>query len=246
MDTTTPPMETNNETLNPTDNSTEGSSDSKTPEAAAPKSLITPETETSENSGGSQVTGSQVTGSQVTDSQAADSQAADGEQTSQEATENSVPKTADGYKVSWPEGLKEEQIDKDLLVDYQTQAHELGLSQKQFEGLAKFYAEKTGSTLDKFNSAQRQAIISTGETWAKELTARPGFNADKGFAQKALAEFGTPELYKYFDESMAGNYPPMFDFMAKVGKALAEPGIKEGGKVPPKQTDGAMFYPAMK
>ena len=137
-----------------------------------------------------------------------------------------VPEKAEDYQVELAEGTE---VDQDLLEAYRGKAHELGLNQKQFQELASLYAEKAAGGQDKFLKVQSDAVMAAGKKWAEEIQARPTFEAEKTQAQLALRQFGTPELMEYLDVSQAGSYPPIFDFVAKVGKALAEPGFHGGG-----------------
>ena len=151
-----------------------------------------------------------------------------------------VPEKPEGYEAVFPEGVE---VDQELLTAYRGKAHELGLNQKQFQELASMYAEKVAGEHDRFRKAQFDNVDQVGLKWAEELKARPTYEADLGHATKALAQFGSQELYEYFDVSMAGNYPPMFDFVVAVGKALAEPDFKGRGGSSSEKSAAEILYP---
>ena len=154
--------------------------------------------------------------------------------------ELAVPEKPEGYEATFPEGTE---VDQELLTAYRGKAHELGLNQKQFQELAGLYAEKVADEHDRFRKAQFDNVDQVGLKWAEKLKARPTYEADLGHATKALAQFGSQELYEYFDVSMAGNYPPMFDFVVAVGKALAEPDFKGRGGSSSEKSAAEILYP---
>lgn len=151
-----------------------------------------------------------------------------------------VPEKPDGYEATFPEGTE---VDQELLTAYRSKAHELGLNQKQFQELAGLYAEKMAGEKDRFRKAQFDSVDQAGLKWAEELKARPTYAADLNHAQRCLAQFGSQELYEYFDVSMAGNYPPMFDFVVNVGKALSEPEFRGRGGSSAGTSAADVLYP---
>ena len=133
-----------------------------------------------------------------------------------------VPESPDGYTLAFGEGVT---VDTGLLGTFQTTAHELGLNQGQAQKLAELYATHTAGAEQKQTAALKQTV--TG--WEKEITASPGFEGQNADAQRALASFGSAELFEVMDQTLIGSHPAMFNFMANIGKALAEPDFKGKG-----------------
>ncbi len=168
--------------------------------------------------------------------------APDGEKTpaaeaSAEATEAdasaAVPESPEGYALTFKEGVE---VDQELLGSFQKTAHELGLTNGQAQKLGEMYAERLAGGADKFRQAQMDEVLAAERGWVEELKARPTYKADLGHAQRALAEFGSDDLYEVLDGTRMGSYPALFDFVAKVGRALAEPSVRgqAGSPVPDK------------
>jgi hypothetical protein len=160
----------------------------------------------------------------------------------QEADEKAlaVPEKPEGYEVTFPEGTD---VDQEMLTAYRAKAHELGLNQKQFQELAGLYAEKVADSYDRFQQAQFDSVDKAGLEWEEQLKARPTYEADLKYATRALAQFGSKELNEYFDVSMAGSYPPVFDAFVKIGRALAEPEIHSGKGASAEKTAAEVLYP---
>ncbi len=151
-----------------------------------------------------------------------------------------VPETPEGYQLTVPEDLE---IDREMLTAYRAKAHELGLNQVQFDTLAQMYAEKVAGGPEAFAQAQMDQVLELERGWIKELQSGPSYQADREHAQRALARFGSRELIDYFDGTKAGSYPPMFKFVAAVGRALAEPEFRGGRAAPSAKTVAEVMYP---
>lgn len=133
-----------------------------------------------------------------------------------------VPENAEGYSLGFTEGTE---VDVELEKGFRAAAHELGLNQGQAAKLAGLYEAHHKQTAE----AQATAMHKTVQGWEAEITASPTFAADKGHAQRAIQQYGGPELTELMDSSLIGSHPVFFRFMATVGKALAEPELKGKG-----------------
>lgn len=132
------------------------------------------------------------------------------------------PESAEMYQVTAPEGVE---INEDMQNSYKAVAHELGLSQKQMEGLANWQFEQ-------------EATSSTASTEASQLaldTATNGLKAEWGeaheqnvnLAARAASEFMGEDGVKFFNEAMidgvpAGEHPGLLKMFHSVAKGMME------------------------
>ncbi len=134
-----------------------------------------------------------------------------------------VPDKPDGYALKFAEGLA---VDNTLLGGFKNTAHELGLNQNQAQKLADMYVKHMTDSAKSFNDAQTKALSEAQQGWEKEITSRPAFKQEVADARRVMAQYGSPELNAIMDQSLMGSHPVFFDFVVKVGKALAEPEVR--------------------
>lgn len=134
-----------------------------------------------------------------------------------------VPDKPDGYALKFAEGLA---VDNTLLGGFKNTAHELGLNQNQAQKLADMYVKHMTDSAKSFNDAQTKALSEAQQGWEKEITSRPAFKQEVADARRVMAQYGSPELNATMDQSLMGSHPVFFDFVVKVGKALAEPEVR--------------------
>ena len=134
-----------------------------------------------------------------------------------------VPDKPDGYALQFAEGLA---VDNALLGGFKNTAHELGLNQNQAQKLADMYVKHMTDSAKSFNDAQSKALSEAQQGWEKEITSRPAFKQEVADARRVMAQYGSPELNAIMDQSLMGSHPVFFDFVVKVGKALAEPEVR--------------------
>ncbi|MNE80633.1 hypothetical protein D3C80_1772220 [compost metagenome] len=104
---------------------------------------------------------------------------------------------------------------------------ELNLTQEQADKLVAFDAQRQLAAAE---AGQQQAVefrnkqVGEWETALRNDAAFGGanFDANVDTAQKALADFGTPELTTMLKESGLGSHPEVVRFFHKVGQQLAE------------------------
>lgn len=137
-----------------------------------------------------------------------------------------VPESPDGYALEFAEGTV---LDEVLLGSFKTTAHELGISQGQAQKLADLYAGHVAAKADAMQQEQAAALRTAVDGWEQTIKSSPTFAADKEHAQRALVQYGNPELFQVIDDTLIGSHPAMFSFMAAVGKALAEPVTRGNG-----------------
>ncbi|WP_164038045.1 peptidase [Serratia marcescens] len=120
------------------------------------------------------------------------------------------------YEFTPPEG---QELDANALAVFEPIAKELGLSQEQAQKLVDIYPQ--------LQQQQAEAWSKQVADWGEQVKADKEiggdkFNASVGAAQRALDQFGNPELREYLNASGLGNHPALVRFCAKVGKAMAE------------------------
>ena len=145
-----------------------------------------------------------------------------------------VPAKPEDYQLTFAEGIS---VDEGLLNGFKAKAHELGIPQGQAQQLADFYVKNAGDSAKAMQAAQMNAVKQAEEGWVAEIKARPGFQQEVVDAKRTLKEFGSEELTELMNQSRLGSHPVFFDFVVKVGKALAEPEARGrgdgGGKAKP-------------
>ncbi|MCR0998664.1 peptidase [Serratia rubidaea] len=129
------------------------------------------------------------------------------------------PSAPEKYEFSAPEG---QELDANALSVFEPIAKELGLSQEQAQKLVDIYPQ--------LQQQQAEAWSKQVADWGEQVKADKeiggdNFNASVGAAQRALDQFGNPELREYLEASGLGNHPALVRFCAKVGKSMAEDSI---------------------
>lgn len=152
-----------------------------------------------------------------------------------------VPDKPEGYDLKF---AAETQVDNDLLGDFRKTAKEIGLTQGQAQKLGSMYEARMAEAGKRMVEAQTQAMLEARKGWEAEITKRPAFEAERGHIQAAMRQFGDKELFDLLDQTNLGSHPKMWDFMAKVGKALAEPGFR-GENTGQAKSAAEVLYPDM-
>lgn len=154
-------------------------------------------------------------------------------------------------------GISETELREGVLDEFQSKAKELGLTQKQFQGLAEYDIERT-------QAAESEAV----DAWNERVSGwREAARTDKEFggesyeanvktAMQALDKFGDNDLKALLKspsednpEGLAvGNHPAVLRFLNRVGKALGDPDLVMGEDV--QRTDDTearlrRLYPSM-
>lgn len=80
---------------------------------------------------------------------------------------------------------------------------------------------------------QAEAWQAQTEQWAADVKADKEIGGDKlttnlSAAQRALDQFGTPELKEYLEGTGLGNHPELVKAFIKIGKAMSEDGMVDG------------------
>ncbi|MDE6734632.1 MAG: hypothetical protein K2J64_04110 [Desulfovibrio sp.] len=152
-----------------------------------------------------------------------------------------VPDKAEGYELTF---AKDTQVDTALLDGFRKTALEIGLTRGQAQKLGSLYEAHMKKAASRVQEEQTKALLQARKTWEAEITSQPGFREDLGRIQTALRQFGDRELYELLDQTNLGSHPKMFAFMAKIGRALAEPGF-HGGASGEAKSAAEVLYPNM-
>ncbi|MHC8403596.1 hypothetical protein [Pseudomonas sp. TMB3-21] len=146
------------------------------------------------------------------------------------------------YEFKAPEGYVP---DAQLLAGFESLAKELNLPQDAAQKLMEFDAKRLASSQDAAAADQKAQV----EAWIGELKqdkdfGGANFDASVKVAQKAMADFGTPELRQMLDASGLGSHPEVVRFFHRVGKGLGEGSIhKTTTEQPAERSLAERMYP---
>lgn len=135
------------------------------------------------------------------------------------------------YEFQAGEGVE---LDAEALKDFEPVARDLNLTNEQAQKLVDAYPK----ILAGVQQRQADAWQATTEQWAADVKADKEFGGDKltanlSAAQRALDQFGTPELKDYLNTTGLGNHPDLVKVFIKVGRSMSEDGMitgKENGQ----------------
>lgn len=144
------------------------------------------------------------------------------EREAKELADKTVPETYADYKL--PDGVE---IPKENLEKVNATFKELGLTQAQAQKLidlqTSIQVEQTSAQAEDMKAAFDKQM----NDWAAQAKADPELGGDKfdatvTTAQKAMQQFGTPELRTFLNESGIGNHPQVIKLFHKIGSAISE------------------------
>lgn len=123
-----------------------------------------------------------------------------------------------------------QELDAAALEQFEPIARELNLTNEQAQKMVDLYGTKI---MPMVQQQQVEAWQKTTEQWAADVKADKEIGGDKltgnlSAAQRALAQFGTPELKEYLEGTGLGNHPELVKAFVKVGKAMSEDGMVTG------------------
>jgi len=151
-----------------------------------------------------------------------------------------VPEKYEAFKL--PEGTE---LDATALAEFEPIAKELGMTQEGAQRVVDLYAGQVA----KLAEAQQKLIGDTVAEWAKTAQADKEYGGDKfganiAIAQKAISDFGSPELAKMLNETGLGNHPELIRFCLNIGKKLSEDSTVRGSKSAAAVDTAELFYGA--
>lgn len=123
-----------------------------------------------------------------------------------------------------------QELDTAALEQFEPIARELNLTNEQAQKMVDLYGTKIMPMVQK---QQAEAWQKTTEQWAADVKADKEIGGDKltanlSAAQRALDQFGTPELKEYLNATGLGNHPDLVKTFVKIGKAMSEDGMVDG------------------
>lgn len=172
-------------------------------------------------------------------SEVADSEKGSEAQKTEEELAAEKAKTEEAEKDKKPEGAPEkyefkptegQELDVAALEQFEPIARELNLTNEQAQKMVDLYGTKI---MPMVQQQQVEAWQKTTEQWAADVKADKEIGGDKltgnlSAAQRALAQFGTPELKEYLEGTGLGNHPELVKAFVKIGKAMSEDGMVDG------------------
>ena len=197
--------------------------------------------------------------SPLADNQQSQQQTQEQQQSQEQQTQEKKPgeeqKKPDEKKDQKPEGAPEKyefkagkngELDQEALKGFEPLARELNLTNEQAQKMVDLYGEKL---LPQIQKQQTEAWQKTTEQWAADVKADKEIGGDKlvsslSVAQRALDQFGTPELKEYLNSTGLGNHPELVKAFVKIGKSMSEDGMVTGSKTTT-QSVAQRMYPNM-
>lgn len=145
------------------------------------------------------------------------------------------------YEFTAGEGAE---LDTEALKDFEPVARDLNLTNEQAQKLVEAYPK----ILAGVQQRQAEAWQAQTEQWAADVKADKEIGGDKltanlSAAQRALEQFGDPELKEYLDTTGLGNHPALVKAFIKVGKAMSEDKVVTGGHESGGSDLISAFYP---
>ncbi|WP_136474544.1 hypothetical protein [Pseudomonas sp. DG56-2] len=179
-------------------------------------------------------------------------QAAQGQQQQQEGQQQSQKQEGEGeqaQKPVVPEAYAFKELPEGYAMSDQQLAEvsplfkELNLTQEQADKLVAFDA-KRALAAEQAGLEQRQGLVTGWEKSLREDATFGGanFDANVGVAQKALAQFGTPELSTMLKESGLGSHPEVVRLFHRIGQQLAEGQLHSGSGNTTRKSNEEVFY----
>lgn len=145
------------------------------------------------------------------------------------------------YEFKAGEGVE---LDTEALKDFEPVARDLNLTNEQAQKLVDAYPK----ILAGVQQRQAEAWQKQTEGWAETVKADKEIGGDKltanlSAAQRALEQFGDPELKEYLASTGLGNHPALVKAFIKVGKAMSEDKVVTGGHESGGSDLISAFYP---
>ena len=149
------------------------------------------------------------------------------------------PDEAGMYEIKAPEGVE---VNEDMQNSYKAISHELGLSQKQMEGLANWQFENEANS-NTANAESSQAALTEAQNGLKAEWGE-AHDQNVNLAARAASEFMGEEGKEFFDNAKidgipAGEHPGLLKLFHSVAKGMMESdkieGIANEGKQTPQE-----------
>ncbi|ECA0162719.1 peptidase [Salmonella enterica subsp. enterica] len=166
-------------------------------------------------------------GSKPAEDKPADGKKQEGDKPAEKKESDKPEGAPEKYEFQAAEGVE---LDTEALKEFEPVAREMNLTNEQAQKLVDVYPK----ILAGVQQRQVEAWQQTTEQWAADVKADKEIGGDKlpsnlSAAQRALDQFGTPELKEYLNTTGLGNHPDLVKTFVKIGKAMSEDGMVTGG-----------------
>ncbi|EAA1242393.1 peptidase [Salmonella enterica subsp. enterica serovar Ohio] len=166
-------------------------------------------------------------GAKPAEDKPADGQKQEGDKPAEKKEDDKPEGAPEKYEFQAAEGVE---LDTEALKEFEPVAREMNLTNEQAQKLVDVYPK----ILAGVQQRQAEAWQQTTEQWAADVKADKEIGGDKltsniSAAQRALDQFGTPELKEYLNTTGLGNHPDLVKTFVKIGKAMSEDGMVTGG-----------------
>jgi hypothetical protein len=165
--------------------------------------------------------------------------------------EDTATGAPDEYVFTPPDGVE---IDEAQLEAFGEYAHDLGLSQDQFQKLIDFEVGRAQQAQSQMAEAYSERVSSWAEaTKADKELGGEALDEHLGLAKRAMDAFASPELAKLIDTPSAenpdglglGNHPEVIRLFYRVGKAISESDLVTGDSKVEGPASLQKMYPTM-
>ncbi|EHW2661084.1 peptidase [Escherichia coli] len=166
-------------------------------------------------------------GSKPAEDNPADGKKQEGDKPAEKKESDKPEGAPEKYEFQAAEGVE---LDTEALKEFEPVAREMNLTNEQAQKLVDVYPK----ILAGVQQRQVEAWQQTTEQWAADVKSDKEIGGDKlpsnlSAAQRALDQFGTPELKEYLNTTGLGNHPDLVKTFVKIGKAMSEDGMVTGG-----------------
>lgn len=165
--------------------------------------------------------------------------------------EDTATGAPDEYVFTPPDGVE---IDEAQIEAFGEYAHDLGLSQDQFQKLIDFEMERAQQAQSQMAEAYTERVSGWAEaTKADKELGGEVLDENLGLAKRAMDAFASPELAKLIDTPSTenpdglglGNHPEVIRLFYRVGKAISESDLVTGDSKVEGPASLQKMYPTM-
>jgi hypothetical protein len=165
--------------------------------------------------------------------------------------EDTATGAPDEYVFTPPDGVE---IDEAQIESFGEYAHDLGLSQDQFQKLIDFEMERAQQAQSQMADAYTERVSAWAEaTKADKELGGEVLDENLGLAKRAMDAFASPELAKLIDTPSTenpdglglGNHPEVIRLFYRVGKAISESDLVTGDSKVEGPASLQKMYPTM-
>ena len=166
----------------------------------------------------------------------------DKEKDSEEEELEGAPEEYEDF--TYPENFE---IDEGLLAEAKPLFKELNLTQEQAQKLV----DLQSGFMTQLSEQQAETWQETVDKWAEEAKSDKeiggkAFDENVAVARTAVKEFASDGFKEMLDVTGVGNHPEMIRFLHRVGKAISDDRVLQGGSKSPSSDDPAkILFPDM-